>query len=80
MTTNHEQEALQRAINYANDFTIDIAGVTKSDTIVINEECVRYRRSINDLKYETNGNWAVKRTVKSSRWKQLAPTTIIKYE
>lgn len=78
MTTNNEQDALKRAINYANDFTIGIAGVTKENTVVINEECVEYRRSINDLKYEANGNWSFERNIKSSGWKQIAPTKIIK--
>ena len=77
MTTNSEQDALKLAINYANDFTIGIAGVTKDNGVVINEECLRYRRSINDLKYEVNGNWSLERTIKSSHWRQLAPAKVI---
>lgn len=76
MILNNEQEALNRAISYANDFTIGIAGVTKENMVVINEECVRYRESINDLKFEVKGNWVIER---SSRWKQHAPSTIIEY-
>jgi len=79
MTLNNEQEALNRAISYANDFTIGIAGVTKENMVVINEECVRYRESINDLKFEVKGNWAIERNTRSSRWKQHPPATIIKY-
>lgn len=79
MTLNNEQEALNRAINYANDFTIGIAGVTKENMVVINEECVRYRERVNDLKFEVNGNWVIERSTRSSQWKQDAPATIIKY-
>jgi hypothetical protein len=79
MITNSEQEALNLAINYANDFTIGIAGVTRENSVVISEECIRYRRGINDLKYEANGNWIIETTIKSSKWKQLAPAKIIKY-
>ncbi|HEY8934004.1 MAG TPA: hypothetical protein VIM65_02245 [Cyclobacteriaceae bacterium] len=79
MTLNNEQEALNRAINYANDFTIGIAGVTKENMVVINEECVRYRERINDLKFEVNGNWGIERNSKRSRWKQRASATIVEY-
>lgn len=79
MSLSNEQEALNRAINYANDFTIGIAGVTRENFVVINEECVRYRESINDLKFEVKGNWEIERSVRSSRWKQHAPATVIEY-
>jgi len=79
MSLNNEQEALNRAISYANDFTIGIAGVTKENMVVINEECVRYRERINDLKFEVSGNWIIERSNKSSQWKQHAPATVIEY-
>jgi len=79
MTLNNEQDALNRAINYANDFTIGIAGVTKENMVVINEECVRYRESINDLKFEVNGNWVIERSARSSQWMQHAPSIVIEY-
>jgi hypothetical protein len=78
MTLNNEREALNRAINYANDFTIGFAGVTKENMVVINE-CVRYRESISDLKFEVTGNWVINRSARSSQGKQDAPATIIKY-
>lgn len=79
MKSSKEQEALNRAINYANDFTIGLAGVTKDNFIVLNEECISYRKSIDDLKYEVNGNWTVEHTVKCSQCKQFAQPKIIKY-
>ena len=79
MITNNEKDALNRAIDYANDCTIGLAGVTKDNFIVLNQECISYRKSIDDLKYEVNGNWSLERTSKSSCWKQFAPPKITQY-
>ncbi len=51
-------QAIRLAKQYAADFTIQHAGVTKDNTVVTTTLCIEYQIRNNNLLLSFNGNWS----------------------
>jgi hypothetical protein len=54
---NSYEAALEQAFKYANDFRIQVAGITKDNSVVTTLECVIYQNKRKNLVAIVDSNW-----------------------
>jgi hypothetical protein len=70
------QVLMKQAIGYANDFGIQVVGITNDGYLATTRPCVDYQLKAGKLLVIVDGNWDLRSKDGYVGWEQSKPTTI----